>query len=61
MSVDDVVCSTLHLNNYLIKLYKGLIEEAEVEEVKEVFYSLLKQLEQEERNLVRDASRLNDI
>ncbi len=61
MSVDDLVCCTLQLNNFLVEFYKGLIEEAKIEEIKDVFSCLLKRLEQEERNLVRDALRLNEI
>lgn len=61
MSVDDVVNSALQLNNCLIELYKGLIEETKVEEIRDLFKSLVKRLEQEERDLVRDASRLNEI
>ena len=61
ISVDDVVSNVLHLNNCLIELYRGIIEETAVEEVKDVFKSLLNRIEQEERDLVRDASRLNDI
>lgn len=61
MSVDDVVINTLRLNDCLIEMYKDLIKETEVEEVKELFNSLLKRLEKEEKNLVRDATTLNDI
>ncbi|WP_430933936.1 hypothetical protein [Saccharicrinis sp. 156] len=61
MSVDEVVDSALLMNNCLIKLYKGLIEETKIDEVKEVFISLLKRIEKEERDLVRDATRLKDI
>ncbi len=61
MSVDDVVINALRLNDCLIEMYKDLIKETEVEEVKEVFNSLLIRLEKEEKNLVRDAAILNDI
>lgn len=61
MSVDDVVEIALGMNNCLIELYKGVIEETKVEEVKDVFNSLLRRVEQEEKNLVRDVCRLNDI
>jgi rubrerythrin len=59
MSVDDVVDNALSLNNCLIEMYKGLIEVTKVEEVKEMFCSLLKRIEKEEKNLVRDAAMLN--
>lgn len=61
MSVDDVVNSALLMNNCLVKYYKGLIEETKVEAVRDMFNSLSKRIEKEERDLVRDASRLNDI
>jgi len=37
MSVDDVVNTTLRMNEFLVELYKGLIEETKIEEIKEVF------------------------
>ena len=61
MSVDDLVCCTLNLHNYLNKLYDSLIKEKNDEETRDVIDSLLKKLEKEERNLVRDVSRLNDM
>lgn len=61
MTVDDVVCFALELNNCLVEIYKKLIEQTNVREVKEVFKSLLHRIEKEEKNLVRDASLLNDI
>ncbi len=61
LTTDDVVDYVLRLNNCLIEMYKGLINETDVEDVKDVFVSLLKGIEKEEKNLVRDAALLNDI
>ncbi len=61
ISIDDVVITALRLNDCLIEMYKNLIKETEVEEVKEVFNSLLNRLKKEEKNLVRDAAMLNEL
>ena len=61
MSVNDVIRIALDFDNCLIQIYKELIKETEVSEVKDVFNSLLKRLEQEQHNLVRDALWLYDI
>ena len=61
MSVDDVIRIALNLNNCLIEMYKILIEETDVKEVEEVLTNLMKRIEKEEMNLVRDASWLYDI
>jgi len=61
MSVDDIMHIALQLNNFLIELYKGLIKETEVNEVREVFTCLLERLKKDEKDLARDVLWLNDI
>ncbi len=61
MAVDDIIRMALDLNNCIIETYKALIEETDVDEVKEVFSKLLKRLESEEKNLMRDSLWLYDV
>lgn len=59
-NVDDIITMYLKLNNCIIQLYKNIVEETGSNEVKEVFTSLYKQLEKEEKNMVRDTEWLYD-
>ncbi|MFW5645388.1 MAG: hypothetical protein ACOCZL_05705 [Bacteroidota bacterium] len=61
MSVDDVIGIALDLDNCIIETYMALIEETDVDEVKEVFSKLLKRLESEKKNLMRDSLWLYDV
>lgn len=61
MTLDDVVQYALGMNNCLMEMYKGLIDETNVDEVKQVFISLLRHVEKEEKNLVRDSELLTDL
>ena len=61
MSVDDVICIALDLDNCLIETYKALIEETDVSEVKDLFSTLLQRIENEEKNLMRDSLWLYDV
>ena len=61
MSVDDIVHIALQLNNYLIELYKGLVRETEVIEVRDVFNYLLVRIKNDEKNLARDVLWLKDL
>ncbi|WP_153244832.1 hypothetical protein [Labilibaculum antarcticum] len=36
LSVDDLVCGTLYLNNYFNKIYDSLLKETNEEETKDV-------------------------
>lgn len=60
ISVSDVVSIALELDDQLINIYKYFIDHSKSIEVKSMFTSLLKRLEQEKRNLARDSLWLND-
>lgn len=61
MSVDDVIHLALDFNYCLIEIYKELIEETRAIKVRDVFISLLKRLQQEQKNLARDSLWLYDV
>lgn len=60
MTVDDVIDMYLKLNNCLIELYDNIVKETESKQVEEMFTSLIKKLEKDEKNLVRDTEWLYD-
>lgn len=61
ISVDDVISIALHFDDCLIELYKVMAEEAEIEELKDLFNNLLEMEKQEEKILARDALWLKDL
>ena len=61
ISVDDIMHIALQLNNCLIELYKGLIRETEVNDVRTLFTSLLERIKKDEKNLAKNVLWLNDI
>lgn len=61
MTVDDVIGYALGFNNCLYEMYKGLVEEASSEEIKDLFQNLMNKILKEEKNLVRDGTLLNEM
>ena len=61
MSVDDIMHIAFQLNNCLIELYKGLIRETEVNDVRALFTSLLVRIKKNNKNLARNVLWLYDI
>ena len=61
MSVDEVITVALHFDDCLVELYKVMAKEAEISEVKDLFTTLLKMEQQEERTLARDSLWLKDM
>lgn len=61
ITLNEIVDYALQLNNCLVEMYKGLMEEADADELKELFHHLWKKIEKEEKNLVRDSELLYDL
>jgi len=55
MTIDDLVSLAIHLDECLVKLYRDVAENAESDEVRALFASLLKKEEHEEIQLMKNA------
>jgi len=55
MTIDDVISLAMRMDECLVELYRSVAENAESEEVKEIFNSLLEMEKQEEVELLRNA------
>ncbi len=61
LTINDIIDYALKLNNCLMEMYKGLMEEADADEAKELFHNMWKKIEKEEKNMVRDSELLYDM
>ncbi len=55
MTIDDVISLAMRMDECLVELYRSVAENAESEEVKEIFNSLLEMEKQEEVELLKNA------
>ena len=55
MTIDDVISLAMRMDECLVELYRSVAENAESEEVKEIFNSLLEMEKQEKVELLRNA------
>lgn len=61
MSVEDVIRMALQLDDYLVKLYEGMVERANFPEVREAFLNLLELEKQEQHQVSKNALSMTDI
>ncbi len=61
MAVNDVVRLALRLDDYLIDLYRSMVDNTDISEVKEIFTNLLELEQQDEHQLARNALRLDEM
>lgn len=59
--VDSIVAVALAVDDYLIQLYRDLLSDADTDELKEVFESLIRLEDNERHTLARGAFRLSDL
>jgi rubrerythrin len=61
LTVDDVIEMAVKLDDCLIDLYKEMIKNSEIDEMREVFTSLMEMEKRQELELVRDAQEWKDL
>ena len=60
-SVEEIVQAALEVDDYLVQLYRNMVDKAEVEGVREVFENLLVMEDVEKQRISRTACQLNDL
>lgn len=59
--LDELVATALEIDACMVKIYADVIENCDLDDVKEVARSLMQLENNEEQNLARSAFRLNDL
>lgn len=61
MSVEDIIRMAMRLDDYLIKLYEGMVERANFPQVREAFLNILEMEKQEQHQVSKNVLSMTDI